>query len=597
MVAVEAVVTILIIVTALVLFVTEIFAPEVVALGVMAALILTGVVSPEEGVSGFSNEATVAILALFIIADGIYRTGVLSVVSRRLVAVTGTSEFRLLLLITAVAGVSSAFMANTAVVAVLMPLVLTLARESHVSPSKLLMPLSHVAVLAGTLTLVGTTTNIVASALVKQETGEPLGMFEFTRVGAVLFVVGTFYLLLVGRHLIPARIKEESLVDRYHLKDYLAEVKVLPGSPLVGLAVERTDLKGRFDVDVIRIIRGALAIEQPVLGVPLHEGDVLVIRASQPMLLQLRQAEGLDPIPGVKDTVHQRLPDVSVVEIVVSPGSRLHGRSLRDIRFRQRYNASVLAVNKREHLFLRRLHTTRLEVGDTLLVLADTEAVERLRADPAFIVGKEAPAREFRKDKAALALAILAGVVLLPALDVLGLMPAAVAGAALVAFGGVLKREELWRAIRWDVIVLLVGLFPMGIALQNTGIADAIGAWVAGAASGLPYLGIIALFWFGSMVLTELLSNTGTVILLIPIAFATAAGLGIPALPLILAVTFAASVAFMTPFGYQTNLMVYGPGGYRFTDFTKVGAPLNLIMLIAGPYAIYVFYPLSSASA
>lgn len=592
MVEVDVVITVATLMLALGLFVTDVLRAEVVALLVMVILMVTGVVTPAEGVSGFSNPATMTILALFIMSAGIYRTGIVTLAAKRLARATGKSEFRMLVTIAVVVIPASAFINNTAAVAILIPLVLTLAREAGRSASKVLIPLSYMSMLAGTVTLIGTSTNVLTSALYHQYAGRPFGMFEFSKVGLTVVAVGMAYLFLVGRFLIPARAKGEALLERYHIKDYLAEVRILAGSPLIGHPVNDTDLKSRFDVDVIRILRGDEAIEQPLVGIPLHEADILVIRASKESLVGIRAAEGVDPLPEVEDEVHLTGPDVRIVEVILAPNSGIVGTTLKESKFRQRYNASVLAIKKRERLFLRRLHTTRLEFGDTLLVATTREALDRLREDRGFIFGEEEPAERYRTRQIPLALVILAGVVALAALGIYPIMVAAMAGAVVMALAGILRGKELWTSIRWDVIFLLAGLIPLGIAIEKTGVAAFIGGHLAAFSMGLPDLGVIMVFYFASMALTEMISNSATVVLLIPVAFASAATLGVDPTPLVLAVMFAASASFMTPIGYQTNLMVYGPGEYKFTDFTRVGAPLNLILLFTTSYAISVWFPL-----
>ncbi len=589
---IEGILVLLILLGALILFVTEALRAELVALSVMALLMLTGLVSPEEGVSGFSNPATMTILALFIISAGVYKTGIVTFLARRLALLTGASEVRILLVLVLVVGPVSAFINNTAAVAILLPLVMTLAKESRLSASKLLIPLSYVSMLAGTLTLVGTSTNILASNLYLREYGRPFGMFEFSIIGAVIFTTGCLYLFIIGRHLIPARVAPGEASEDAFLRQFLTEVRIRPGSPMVGKSLVDHKTRERYRIDVIRILRGQKAFDQPLAEIPLEAGDILVLRAGKESITRLEGEAKVEILAGVKQEDIAAGTTSHVVEVVVSPSSTLMRRSLNESAFAQEFGVKVLGLRKHGPGFFRRLASTRLDFGDTLLVLANPESLERLREDPSFIVSEEAPFEHYRTDKIIVGLGITATVITLAAMGVFPILVAAMAGAVLMVLSGVLRADELWTSIRWDVIFLLAGLIPLGIALENTGVASTVGAGIAVLAQNLPALGIIMAFYLASMLLTEMISNNATVILLVPISFATAAALGVSAIPLVLAVMFAASAAFMTPIGYQTNLMVYGPGEYKFTDFTRVGAPLNFLLWIVTSYAISVFFPL-----
>ncbi len=592
MVAFDAVLVILVLLGALVLFVTEALRAELVALTVMAFLMLTGLVTPEEGVSGFSNPATMTILALFILSAGVYKTGVVTFAARRLSLLTGQSELRVLIAISLVVGPVSAFINNTAAVAILLPMVMTMAKESKLSPSKFLIPLSYVSMLAGTITLVGTSTNILASNLYLREIGRPFGMFEFSKVGIIIFLTGALYLFLIGRHLIPERLAPGEASEDALLRQFLTEVRIRPESPLVGKTLAEHRTRERYKIDVIRILRGRTAFDQPLTDVPLEAGDIFVLRAGRDSLTRLEDEAKVEILAGVKQEDVAAGTQAHLVEVVVSPNSSLVRRSLNESTFGEEFGVKVLGLRKHGPGFFRRLASTRLDFGDTLLVLATPEAVERLREDPEFIVSEEAPIEHYRKDKILIALGITTAVIALSAIGAYPLLVAAMAGAVLMVLSGVLKADELWTSIRWDVIFLLAGLIPLGIALEKTGVAETVGLGIAGFAAHLPALGIIMAFYLTSMILTEMISNNATVILLVPITFATATALAVSPLPLVLAVMFAASAAFMTPIGYQTNLMVYGPGEYRFTDFTRVGAPLNFLLWIVTSYSISVIFPL-----
>jgi di/tricarboxylate transporter len=609
-----------IILLALLFFATEPVPVDITAIGVMVALMLVPPVSgflvslgllatpietitPEQGISGFSSAATVTVLAMFILSEGVQRTGVVQILGAKISALTGDSETKQLGATIGVVGPISGFINNTAAVAILLPMVTDLAERGKTSPSKLLMPLSFASMFGGMLTLIGTSTNILASQLAERLGQENPGtgldafsMFEFTQLGLVVSLVGAVYLLTVGRYLVPERIKPQvDLTEEFEMADYLTEVTVRDDSPLVGQQVQTALVETEFDVDLIQLIRDEEVFLEPLGPKQIQAGDVFAIRTDRNTLVELLDVEGLDVVPEV--TVDEAELEAAgggqnLVEVVVAPGSSLVGESLASASFRQRYNATVLALRRGGELIRRRMDNIPLRVGDTLLVQATTSSIERLDQNRDFIVAQEIERHDFRESKIPVAVGIVAAVVGLAALDFVPIVVSALGGALAMVATGCLKSTEIYDAVQWDVIFLLAGVIPLGIAMEQTGAATLLAEFVVVTATFLPLLAVLGVFYVVTALLTNVVSNNASVVLMIPVAFEAAQTLGASPFAFILAVTFAASTAFMTPVGYQTNLFVYGPGGYKFTDYMRVGAPLQLLFAVVTTLGIAFFFGL-----
>jgi len=612
------------ILAALVLFATELVPVDVTAIAVMVALLsiepVTATfvdlnllaeplyvlhqpgddISPlAQGLSGFASTATITVLAMFILSDGVQRTGIVQLLGAKLSSLTGDSETKQLGATVGLVGPISGFINNTAAVAILLPMVTDIAHEGKISPSKLLLPLSYASMFGGMLTLIGTSTNILASQLSAELLGRPFSMFEFTQLGIVVTIVGTVYLLTVGRWLVPGRIQpREDLTDEFEMGEYLAEVVVRDDSPIVGQtvheALETTDL----DVDVVQLVRDRRTFLEPLGQKSIRVGDVFAIRTDRDTLVDLLDLDGLDVVPDVEvdDAELERASDQqNLVELVVAPGSSLVGETLSSANFRQRYDATVLALRRGRELVRQRMDRVSLKVGDTLLVQATSDSIDRLDVNRDFIVAQEVERPDYRNSKIPVAVGIVAAVVGIAALTQVHIVVSALAGALAMVLTGCLRPGELYDAVQWDVIFLLAGVIPLGIALQQTGGADLIADLFVLAAPGLPAILVLGLMYVVTAVLTNIISNNASVVLMIPVAVEAAGQLGANAFAFVLAVTFAASTAFMTPVGYQTNLLVYGPGGYRFTDYLKVGAPLQAVFAVVTTLGIAYFWGLAPA--
>jgi di/tricarboxylate transporter len=611
------------ILAALVLFATELVPVDVTAIAVMVALLAVEPVTATlvdlnllarplyvlhqpgddisplvQGLSGFASTATITVLAMFILSDGVQRTGIVQLLGAKLATLTGDSETKQLGATVGLVGPISGFINNTAAVAILLPMVTDIAHEGNISPSKLLLPLSYASMFGGMLTLIGTSTNILASQLSAELLGRPFSMFEFTQLGIVVTIVGTVYLLTVGRWLVPGRIQpREDLTDEFEMADYLTEVVVRDDSPIIGQTVREALAETDLDVDVVQLVRDKRTFLEPLDQKTIRAGDVFAIRTDRDTLVELLDLDGLDVIPdAVDDAELERASDQqNLIELVIAPGSALVGETLVSSNFRQRYDATVLALRRGRELFRQRMDRVRLKVGDTLLVQATVDSIDRLDVNRDFIVAQEVERPDYRKSKIPVAVGIVAAVVGVAALTQVHIVVSALAGALAMVLTGCLRPQELYDAVQWDVIFLLAGVIPLGIALQETGGADLIADLFVLAAPGLPAILVLGLMYVVTALLTNIISNNASVVLMIPVAVEAAGQLGANAFAFVLAVTFAASTAFMTPVGYQTNLLVYGPGGYRFTDYLKVGAPLQAVFAVVTTLGIAYFWGLAPA--
>jgi di/tricarboxylate transporter len=421
-------------------------------------------------------------------------------------------------------------------------------------------------------------------------------MFEFTQLGLVVFLTGAVYLLVVGPHLIPERIDpSEGLLAEYEMGEYLAEAIVAEESALVGRTVEAVAEEAPLDFDIIQLIRDEEAFIEPFSGTAIRAGDRLVVRADVGTLGRLASSEGLAIAPTTTVT-DEELEAVgerrNLVELVVPTGSSFVGETLAGAPFRREYDANLLSIRRGTELLHHRLAEVELDRGDTILLQATASSVDRMATDPNVIVAHELADPDYRAEKIPLAVGIVLAVVGLAALGVLDVLVAALAGVVVMIFAGVIEPGEIYDAVEWDVIFLLAGLIPLGIAFEETGAAALIGALVAASAAYLPPIGVLWVFYVITALVTALVSNSGSVVLMIPVAVATAGHVGANPFAFVLAVTFAASADFVTPIGYQTNLLVYGPGGYRFTDYFRVGAPLQVLLSVVTVLGIALFWGL-----
>ena len=570
---------------ALVLFIVEIVPIDITAIGIMVAVMLLEPwthISPADGIAGFSSTATITVLAMFILSEGVRRTGLIQLMGTKIVEWAQGSFFKQYAAVIGLSGGSAGFVNNTPVVAMMIPMVMNIARKTKTSPSKLLMPLSFASMMGGMLTLIGTSTNILASDVSARLLGHPFSMFEFTALGAIVLGVGVLYLLFVGRHLVPERIKpEEDLTEEFKMSGYLSEVVVTDDSPLVGQTVQQALGSIDLDIDIVQMIRDGIPFPAPMVNKEFRGGDVLMVRTNRPTLVQLMEAQKLDSVAKAKfteDDFELEEKGETLVELVLLSENPLIGETLRSIRFAQRYDALVLAIRRQGSTIQERIDGMTLQGGDTLLVQASEQALHRFTQNRTFVVVQNA-APNYRRGKMPLALGIVGVVVALAALDVVPILVSALVGVLAMVATGCVQPNEIYGAVDWSVIFLLAGVIPLGMALERSGGAAYLAYHLAGLAGAVSPFVLLLLFYVFTSLITQVISNNASVILMIPVAVDAAALTGSNPFAFVMAVTFAASTALLTPVGYQTNLMVYGPGGYRFTDFFRVGAPLQVLLV------------------
>ena len=580
---------------ALVLFIIEKFPADITALGVMVALVLLGQVTPEEGIAGFSNPATITVLAMFVLSSGIARTGALQQASVWLIQWGGKNLGQQVIVLGAIVGPMSALVNNTAIVSVFLPIVEDFCQQHRMSPSKLLMPLSFATILGGMMTVIGTSTSVLASGLAGDLGIGEFSLFQFAGLGAITFVIGLAYLAIVAPLLLPNRqIDGQGLSQKYGMKEYVSELVVTPRSSLVGQTLKTSQLQRRFDVDVLEIIRNDSHFAQPFADKTLAAGDILMVRGGKQDLLKIRESEGLEILPdvqfGQKSWQGNLGEEEAIAEALIISNSDLVGSTLKDVRFRQRYNVTVLAIRRGQELVRDRMGKVTLRFGDLLLVQGPKQSLVGIQTDRNLLLLEQRDLETLRTNKASLALGIGAAVVGVAALTDFPILISALAGSLLMVITGCLKPGELYQAVRWDVIFLLACLIPLGTAMQNSGATEWIANQLIQNSSGLSSYGLLTLIYVLTVILTAVLSNNASVILLLPIGIQVARTIGISPITTAFIITFAASNSFMTPIGYQTNTMVYSAGGYRFLDFLRVGGPLTLLMtLITPPLAILMY--------
>ncbi len=582
-----------ILVVALVLFVRELLPIDVTALLILAALVTTGVLTPEEGIRGFANPAPITVASVLVLSAGLMRTGVVARLGASLSRMGGSAELGQMSVILITVGVLSAFLNNTAAVAMFIPIVLTIARDHKISPSKLLIPLSFAGILGGTCTYIGTSTNIIVGSILQEQGHKPFKMFEFIPLGGLFLVLGIGYLLIFGRRLLPARRSTEDLTAGYHLREYLTELVILPRSRLIGRTLKESKLSQANDIEVLEIRRNKERLASLLPEIELAEGDLLVVKGNIDNIIRVREAEGVGIHPRVKFKDEDlQSPDVVLAECVISARSKLIGKTIKQINFRRRFQATALAIRRHGGDIREKLGKIELHFGDTLLIQGRRDRLQGLHDSQEFmLIMEDSATPRYRKRKQAVAVSIFAAVVTVAATGVLPIMVAALLGALAMVLTSCLTIQEGYEAIDMRIIFLIAGTLSLGLALHKTGGAQLIADQVIHIAGPYGPRVVLAVLYLVTLVLTELMSNNATAALLTPIAIEIAAGLGVDVRPFAFCIAFAASASFLSPIGYQTNTLVYGPGGYTFTDYFRVGWPISLTVWILSTLLIPVIWP------
>jgi len=588
---INTVLALAVVIATMLLFITGKFPVELIALCVPIVLTVFGLINPNQALHGFASPATATVGAMFVLSAGLVRSGFVQNFSRILNRLAGKGEPRLILVVCITIAALSAFLINTATVAIFIPVVTVLAMKRKISTSRVLIPLSFASQFGGVCTLIGTSTNILINAIAVEQGMRPFGLFEFAPLGITMSAVGIAYIVIVGRRLLPKRRAVAEQMDKYRLADYLAELKVSQESPLIGKTWDKRRASRDTKVELIKVLRDDRPVSRPS-RTKIKEGDILLIHGHVDKLLAMKEALGLGVQAHVAMNDNELSSDrVGLIEVLISPQSILKGRTLLASGFLRRFRCVVLAVQRRGKILRDRLTEIRLESGDTLLLQVDKEDVSRLLKSSDVIVTNELTELFLRKDRATVALILFFLVLALTALHIVPLLIAALIGAVGMVLSRCLTIEEAYEAIDWRVIFLLSGIIPMGIALEQSGAAQWLTQSILAPFVDFGPLVVLASLYLVTAIFTEVMSNNASAVILAPIALSLASSMHVDPRPFLVAITFAASTSFSTPIGYQTNTMVYAPGGYRFTDYTRAGGPLNLVFMAVAVLVIPMFWP------
>jgi len=576
------------------LFVSERVPLGLAALLITGLLMAAGILTPAEGLSGFSNPATVTITAMFVLSEGLRRSGVLDLVGRFFIHLGKEHQREALWVMMLTVGVISAFINNTAAIAIFIPVVLSVAAEMKISPSKLLMPISFTSMLGGVCTLIGTSTNILVSSIAESHGLNPFGMFELTPLGLVFFGIGFIFLILFGIRLIPRRRPVRKKTGTYKMQRYLTDVVMETGGDLVGQSLRDSELYQKLDIDVLQVFRKGERLSGNPEEIVLHAGDVLRVRGGIEEIKKLFLREDVKVTtsdqwlePDLEQT------EVGLMEAVIAPDSSLERKRIEDVDFRQDFSAVPLAIQRGGRVRHENLGSIRLHAGDCLLLAIDADQSERLQQNRSFVLATSVPMPRYRHEKMPIALLVMAGVVAATALNLTPIVINAVLGVVVLVLTGCLTNEESYRAVNWEVVLLLAGVIPLGLAMEKTGAAQVLAQQVTTTLGVWGPEAVLSGFFLLTMLLTAIMNNQAAAALLAPMVIQVAHNMGVDPRPLLMTVTYGASLCFVTPVGYQTNTLVYGPGQYRFVDYTRVGVWLNLLLWVAGSWLIPVLWPLT----
>ncbi|MEM6372488.1 MAG: SLC13 family permease [Pseudomonadota bacterium] len=569
-----------------VLFVRETFSTEVVAIAGAALMLGTGILPYDDALAILSNPAPWTIAAMFIVMGALVRTGALDVLTRQAEHHAQTRpKTAVVVVILAVMG-GSAIMNNTPVVVVMIPVMVQLSQTLGTKASRLLIPLSYAAIMGGSLTLIGTSTNLLVDGVARNQGLAPFGIFEILPIGLVVCVWGLIYMAIFAPRLLPDRDSMANMLsDRSKMK-FFTEAVIPPDSNLIGREVTGVQLFKREGVRLIDVIRGDLSLRRELAGVVLHVGDRVVLRTQMTELLSLQANKELRRVDQVSAV------ETTTVEALITPGCKMVGRSLGALRLRRRFGVYPLAVHRRNQNIGRQLDALVVKVGDTLLLEGAPEDIQRLAAEMDMVDVSHPSARAFRRAHAPIAIAALAGIVILAAFNVAPILLLAVLAVALVLVTGCIDADEAFSFVDGQLLALIFGMLAVGAGLQNSGAISLIVDGASPVLALLPAALIVFVVFILTSTLTEIVSNNAVAVIMTPIAISLGTALGLDPRPLVVAVMIAASCAFATPIGYQTNTLVYGPGGYKFSDFMRVGIPLNLSIAVVASVVIPYIWPL-----
>ena len=591
----EIALTLGIIVAALIIFGTEKLRVDVVALLVLLTVGLAGLVGPKEVFAGFSNSAVITVWAVYIVSGGLFKTGVADSLGKFIFRLSGRNEMRLIAIIMITCGMMSAFMNNVGATAMLMPAVISVAKQTKISASKLLIPLSFSSLMGGSLTLIGTPANILATSIVENKGLPTFSFFDFTAIGLVVFATGVIYMVFIGRHLLPVREAPGTGNVQGQLRKYISEVRVQAEGKLVGVSLLESKLGADYDLTVIALVRGAKTITKLERDSVILSDDIMLIEGSAENLLRARQELGLATANESKR--HAELDklseeDIGIIEATLAPRSSMAGRSLRSLNFRERYGFTVLAIRRHGEIITKRLRSVDLEFGDDLLLQGPRHRLSDLEEKNNFLVLEPLQIPESRRRKMPISVGLMLlviGLVLFAGIDI---SLAMVLGAVGMVITGCLSMDEAYESIDWRTVFLVAGMLPLGAAMESTGAARYIADLMLGAVGDLGPMAALGGIYLLAAMITQPMSNAAAMVLIVPIAVDTALSLGANHLTFTLAVVIGAVTSFLTPVGHKANVLVFGPGGYKFFDYARVGALLTLFIFIVTMIFLPIFFPL-----